>query len=340
MPDMRSIAEELNSRAATHPIGELQRFRKQFKKLKRSPGMQLFDSKTIKDNFAFHYGGRHELQFNIGFEDIDEERYLRYGVAFSLEPSQALPTEKVHEVLLPKIRRFNEYVSQNPYDYSDMRMWVERGNTKLTPDYMPSPILDNADPGNFIFLGKHDPVEQIDYEVILSTFDRLLPLYSFIEDAASLAPIPDPARPPFVFRAGWRNKPTYAVTTLAQKELDVRLRHNEIQQFLCEQLADKYGAANIGSEIPSGNGMRIDVVVRLNDGYLFYEIKTEQTARMCIREALPQLLEYSFWPRAQVAKRLFIVGEAELDGESEEYLETLKRKFGLPVDYEQITLND
>jgi hypothetical protein len=40
----------------------------------------------------------------------------------------------------------------------------------------------------------------------------------------------------------------------------------------------------------------MDVVVRLGIRYWFYEIKTALSARACIREALAQLLEYSYWP--------------------------------------------
>lgn len=56
-------------------------------------------------------------------------------------------------------------------------------------------------------------------------------------------------------------------------------------------------------------------------------------------EALAQLLEYSYWPGAQVAERLIIVGEPALDRESENYLATLRQQFDIPVDYEQFDLN-
>jgi hypothetical protein len=65
------------------------------------------------------------------------------------------------------------------------------------------------------------------------------------------------------------------------------------------------------------------------------EIKTAMSARGCIREGLAQLLEYSFWPRAQVADKLVIVGEPALDEDSHKYLTTLRQRFSLPLEYQQ-----
>jgi hypothetical protein len=55
-------------------------------------------------------------------------------------------------------------------------------------------------------------------------------------------------------------------------------------------------------------------------------------------EGLAQILEYSYWPGAQEAERLVIVGEPSLDGDAERYLATLKERFSLPIEYQQIDL--
>ena len=91
MPTMTELTEELNRRAERHPIGRLQEIRQKFKKLARPRTRQLFTSQTTAEDYAFHDGGRTELQFNIGLEAIDGGEYLRHGVAFSLEPSRTLP---------------------------------------------------------------------------------------------------------------------------------------------------------------------------------------------------------------------------------------------------------
>ena len=119
----------------------------------------------------------------------------------------------------------------------------------------------------------------------------------------------------------------------------ISLRHNVIQEALYNKLSKKYGSDNVGTEISSGNGGSIDLVVkRKKDEFWFYEIKTAHTAKACIRQAIGQLLEYSFWPKNKEASRLVVVGEPVLDDEAYQYIEYLKRRFRLPIDYETIKI--
>src|SRR5467141_3979213 len=72
-PTIHTIADELNERARAHPIGELQEIRG------HRPGNDLFrvNSQTTQDRWACHWGGRTELQFNIGRSGSMK---LRHGV--------------------------------------------------------------------------------------------------------------------------------------------------------------------------------------------------------------------------------------------------------------------
>jgi len=94
MPNLtiRQIAEEINNRASTHAIGALQEIRAELHG-KQQAGQKIFSSQTIfeDEGYAFHHGGRSELQFNIGEDDDDGER-IRHGVAFSLEIGRNLPS--------------------------------------------------------------------------------------------------------------------------------------------------------------------------------------------------------------------------------------------------------
>ncbi|OFV94424.1 MAG: hypothetical protein A3H28_09780 [Acidobacteria bacterium RIFCSPLOWO2_02_FULL_61_28] len=175
-----SIVHEINRRALSRPIGRLQELRKQIKGLSRLPSRHMFSSLTTFDDYAFHLGGRTELQFNIGRDRVDRVRKFRHGVAFSLEPGQTLPDV---EVLRPKIERFNEFLKQNLQDFSDLWMWHYEGgepSRKYRPKLISSDLIK---PHVFIFLGGLQPLDQIDYEVVLDDFDRLLPLYQFIESS-------------------------------------------------------------------------------------------------------------------------------------------------------------
>ncbi len=102
---LAQIAEEINKKAYAYEVGNLQNIRKKIGGLSRIPSSQLFDQRTVFEEWGWHYGGRKELQFNIGIEGD----YLRYGVAFSLECSQSLPSI---DILRPKILLFNEFLSE------------------------------------------------------------------------------------------------------------------------------------------------------------------------------------------------------------------------------------
>src|SRR5450759_1167097 len=106
-----TIAAEINSRSRTHPIGSLQEIRASLKGLSCKPGHDIFSPKTTKDDWAFHYGGRSELQFNIG--ELSNSRGFRFGVAFSFEPSRTMPLPVLFDVLAPKVRLFNDFMELN-----------------------------------------------------------------------------------------------------------------------------------------------------------------------------------------------------------------------------------
>jgi hypothetical protein len=112
-----------------------------------------------------------------------------------------------------------------------------------------------------------------------------------------------------------------------------------MQAALCERLIAEHGVDNVADELPSGLGIKIDVVLRTGaQQYWYYEIKTATSPRGCLREALGQILEYSFWPGAREAARLIVCGESALDADGAAYLRQLQTRFSLPILYEQITV--
>jgi hypothetical protein len=330
-----NIALNINNRANRYSIGGLQDIRTELKGLKHRPGPNIFSSQTISDDWAFHTGGRSELQFNIGWEYESGFQELRHGVAFSFETSQTLPSI---EVLVSKVRLFNDFMRIHPDLYSDMHMW-HYYKEKRSSDYLPTPIEHAlVTEGCFIFLGKRQPSDKIDYDIILEDFDRLLPLYRYIEGNGRSYPTILPSNIPFTFKPGCSIKISSTLATYKQKQLNVKLLHNQMQETLYQRLVSQYGEENVGTELVSGVGTSVDIVVRTVHGYVFYEIKTAITPRACLREAIGQLLEYSFWPGAQSAIKLVVVGESPIDDVCAEYLRRLNLRFPLPIDYEQIIL--
>jgi hypothetical protein len=339
MPDtlnIAQIAETLNRQAGGYRVGQLQTIRKAMKGFERLPSRAIFTGQTIHDGWAFHHGGRSELQFNIGREHTDGADELRHGVAFSFELSQTLPSI---DVLVPKARRFGEYLQMYPDHFADMRMW-HHSDGERSGDYAPAAILPElVRTGVFVFLGKRQPASSIDYAAILSDFDRLLPLYEYVESGREQDTLP--TREGFSFRPGTTARAASASATLAERQLNITLRHNLMQAALCRRLISEHGEANVADEQPSGLGTKIDVVLRTGtQQYWYYEIKTASSPRGCLREALGQILEYSFWPGAREASRLVVCGESALDTDGAEYLRQLQTRFNLPIAYEQITVPD
>ncbi len=292
MKKIRAFANELNKKSERYQIGGLQNLRKEIKGFVRRPGSSIFSDQTIFDGYAFHYGGRSELQFNIGF-DGSEGAALRHGIAFSFETGPSLHDI---DVLRPKVRLFNEFLDLYPNKYSRMKMWHWDANGRST-DYAPSAIPgDRIKNGVFIFLGLLDPLAKVDTDQILRDFDDLLPLYKYVESNGAAEPVPDVEMSAFEFKHGCTVKKLKATAHKKGDPVDVALRHNSLQLKLYELLVAEFGHKNVGTELPTGNGTRIDVVVKHAKGFWFYEIKTYYSPRACIRDALGQLLEYSHWP--------------------------------------------
>jgi hypothetical protein len=333
--DIRSISRALNGQAQKYAIGKLQDIRAQLRGYARRPSSDIFTSHTIHDSWAFHYGGRKELQFNIGIEDIDGQEQFRWGVAFSFQLSQTLPSLGI---LVPKVRLFNDYVQLYAERFGDMRMWHYREGERSADNGVAPIPYELVASGVFAFLGKRAAFVP-DIRVILQDFDRLLPLYIYAEGAGG--DLIAEATPVFHFRPGCSVKLGRTVASHAERQLDVSLRHNLMQASLTKRLIANYGRDNVADEHPTGRGTLIDVVVRVGEGtFEFYEIKTAISAAACIRQALGQVMEYAYWPGNQEPRRIVICGEGELDKDGRAYLWSLKERFGLPLDYEQITFEE
>jgi hypothetical protein len=333
VPLISEIAAELNRRSEGRPIGRLQQLRRELHGRERVPTNQLFDSRTISDEYAFHVGGRTELQFNIGLESIESQGYLRHGVAFSLELNRNL---QEIDPLLPKIARYNEFLRDYPEELSDFRMW-HYADGHRSSNYPPTAVPPEiARPGNFVFLGRLQPSAESDVDQILDDFDRLLPLYKFVEGAEAYPTASEPMIG-FRFSPGCSIKPSATSASVVARQLDIVLRHNDVQAALHNLLSVRYGEEAVGTEQRSGTGSRtrIDIVLKVGIRYWFYEIKIASSARACIREALAQLLEYSFRPGAQEAERLIIIGEPPIDEEAAAFLASLRMRFAVPIYYQQ-----
>jgi hypothetical protein len=330
--DIADLAQALNAAAPRFEIGRLQELRARLRSLSRPGRPTIFDRRTIHPGYAFHVGGRKELQFNIGHESLPAGRILRHGVAFSLELSQSLPTI---EPLLPKIARFNQYLRSRPEDFPGFRMWAFDKRLGRRPEHGVAPIdSDLAKPGTFIMLGRHVPEADVDVDAILMDFDRLLPLYAYVEGDGTQHV--DPA--PVVFRPGCPEFVSVAKAVRPEQRVDVALRHKALQKALYSCLITETDPSDVSIEHQLDIGLRVDAAVREGKRLTFYELKVAPSVQACIRPAIGQLLEYAHWPSAKRAEELIVVGECVPDADDRAYLHLLRRSFSIPIWYRQITL--
>src|SRR5690606_32372672 len=111
-------------------------------------------------------------------------------------------------------------------------------------------------PGNFVFLGRHYDAAELDCDVILGDFDRLLPLYEFVVGGREF-----PAAPPIPsFIPGHTPGRSQTVARRNAATVDVSLRHNVMANQLYEELRDEFGASGVRTELGLNKKARVDIV--------------------------------------------------------------------------------
>ena len=337
--DIEEIVQRLNDESDRFKFGKLQEIRKNYLGRQRKKVRTPFgDQATFPDEaYAYHVGGYNELQFNVGFEED-----FRWGVAISLQATQWIPNPV--EKLSPKLDKLSEFIRLHGDDHlNGFLMWhrhpSEGRSADRSPEVVPRRLYTDE---VFIFLGKHEHIDSFDADTILHDFDRLLPLYEYVEFGTSDFPILEDESG-FAFRPEHQpNRPDrrYRMNVIrATGPNEVYLRHNQIQDVLEQELRAEVGN-QVASEHPDGIGGRVDLIAQRGDDLEFYEIKIGGSVRSCIRQALGQLMEYGFWPGAARPAKLFVVGEPSLDGKAEEYLQSLQEEFRIPIYYRQVVIEN
>lgn len=184
--NIQQLAEKLNSLAISEDfeIAKLPELRKKHLGKKQLPN-KIFTAHTIfgaKDNYAFHHGGRAEIQFNFGTDYLDGKEFTRYAICFSLKPSHSLPNPV--DDLEPFRKKFNECIDKYPELFDGLLMWYYQNNNR-NGNYSPRKIPDKWFKINtFIAIGNIiekpiDLLNEADLLQILAGFDKFFPIYKF-----------------------------------------------------------------------------------------------------------------------------------------------------------------
>lgn len=335
---IKSVAKRINEMAKNYKMSSFQKLRQGIKKFSKTPSKLIFAKQTTFGSYAYHYGGRTELQYNIAEE---EDKFFRYGVAFSLEKGKTLPDPV--GALKSKILRANKFISKNRDRFSDFYTWAHENHVRGVTRTL-RPIDTNLiKPTNFIFIGKYikksiDKLNAHDYDEILKTFDRLLELYKYVESDSSLEETTSGSENEinaiFRFTPGHKSRKESMQANYMKHKSKVDLAHNRIVKSSYQYLSKIYGKKNVRSELPH-LGSFIDLVVKDGRKYIFYEFKINDSIKLCIREALPQLLEYAYYPYQNNANKLIIVSPNIISDDVSKYLSKLRHDFKIPVYYKR-----
>lgn len=72
---------------------------------------------------------------------------------------------------------------------------------------------------------------------------------------------------------------------------------------------------------------------------IYFELKTADTVKLSIRQALGQLLEYNHYPNKNNADKLIIVTSLEITQQDMQYLIGMRSRYNIPVYYQQFDMD-
>lgn len=260
-------------------------------------------------------------KFNISLYSIDSETKERWWIG-KIENVEV--TTKDESKRIYKIYRKNKWLKEMESQLADVDADIEDfkkipQETFATIKYKPSDLHLLDEPRQF---SSKDPAVTSDYYNLKNRVS-----------------IPKFLKNEFIFTSGHNKGKESSTRSYTKSEKENSLFHNRMQTSIYKQLCADFGKNNVGTEQDTGFGSRIDVVV--NEGekdrpkYIFYELKTSNSIRQCIREGFAQLLEYSYFPNKYLASKLIIVSQNKLNNDNRIYLILLRDKFSIPIYYQR-----
>lgn len=278
----------------------------------------LFD--IVKTINGYHYGHiqavasyKENLPFDISLFTINDKTKQRYWVG------EILDVEPV----------FNKEAKTILSEYKK-KGWYAEMQEQLR-DYI------KKIPKEFAFNLRYRPENLRKYDV-LKPVDRKEPnvktsYYTSLYNLKTIFKLEDH----FVFQPGFRTEETEIdAKNESSRRSHISKRHPVIQKALYDYLVKEYGKENVGTENHTTIGTEIDIVTKHGDEYDLYEIKTTSDIRICIREALSQLLEYGLYHTVINVRNYYIVGGIVLTDDAQNYLNILRKKHSIPVFYIQV----
>jgi len=141
------------------------------------------------------------------------------------------------------------------------------------------------------------------------------------------------------FKKGHNPKFVGEIDVTATSRRKATLIHNKIQNEVYKILDIEFPDHEIGTEVPTNVGS-VDIVRKLPESYVFYEIKTSSSIKTNIRQGISQLMEYAYWNDIPNILELVIIGPSPSTESSIKYLNKLRTDFKLPIYYRCFNLDN
>tara|TARA_R110000868_G_scaffold387260_1_gene655789 strand:- start:521 stop:1996 length:1476 start_codon:yes stop_codon:yes gene_type:complete len=138
----------------------------------------------------------------------------------------------------------------------------------------------------------------------------------------------------FDFQHGKASNTAEYTKSISNKKTKVKRRHGEITDDLYDYLISQgFKKENISVEKTRVGGAIVDVVLKHDEEFDLFEVKTSNTALKNIRQALGQIFEYALMDGEITCKRLVIIGPAELKEQEKDYFNRLKDLIQMKLEY-------
>lgn len=126
-------------------------------------------------------------------------------------------------------------------------------------------------------------------------------------------------------------KNTQAHRRTINRSYIVEQKHNKIQEALKTKLVEEYGKENVLLE-----ENYVDVKLTQPNYIGLYEVKSSSYASDCVREALGQILFYSYHDQDKRTKKIYVVGQYPANEQDHGYTKYVKDK--LKIDFEYLSI--
>lgn len=287
----------------------------------------LLDLTKLIDGYHYAYlqaVGQHREKYigecyNISIYSINDDTKQRWWIG-TLNNVEIIDENESKKVF--KIYKSNGWYEEMLEQLQAINADIDAFKNNIKPEgfavvkFKPSDVKLLESPQEFAY---KDPAVTSDYYNLKNK--KLEPTLIYANDS-------------FLFRSGHNEGKASKITAYEKHDTPVNLLHNKMQSAIYKELAKVHGQENVGTEVSAGMGNRIDLVIKHQENYSFYELKTDNSARRCVREGLGQLIEYANFNNDIRIEKFVIVSPNKPTLELEKYLLKIREKFNIPVYYQ------